>query len=442
MSWERDYQDKLTTADQAVSFLGSGAWVDYGFCTSHPHALDQALARRMEAQDLTDLHFRGAMSLRRPAVTQVAHAAERMDWNSWHVSGLERKLMAEGLAYYIPMRFSETPRYYREHIRSVDAALLQTAPMDGEGYFSFGLSATHLHALCQCARRVVVEVNRNMPRCPGGPETKIHISQVHAVVEGEDPPVDELPTAPATAVDEAVARLILPHISDGACLQLGVGGMPNAVGSMIARSGLRDLGVHTEIYVDAFADLAQAGRLSTERKQVFAMAAGSRRLYDYLDGNPAVEAAPVDWVNAVGTIAQIDRFVSINNAVEVDLFGQVASETAGTRHISGAGGQMDFVMGAYLSKGGKSFICCSSTVKGRDGALQSRIRPTLAGGSVVTDTRPQVHWLVTEYGAVDLKGTTTWQRAEAVISVAHPDFREELVRQAGALGIWRRSNRR
>lgn len=441
-TWDALYREKLTTPDRAVAPIQSGMWVDYGFCTSHPQTLDRALARHMEAQGLTDLHFRGAMSLHRPAVTRVERAAERMTWNSWHTSGLERRLMEEGLAYYIPLRFSESPRYYRENIPPVDAVLIQTAPMDADGYFSFGLSATHLSALCRRARRVVVEVNRSFPVCPGGPETKLHISQVSAVVEGEDPPVEELPTGPATAVDQAVARLILPEIAPGACLQLGVGGMPNAVGSLIADSDLRGLGVHTEIFVDSFVDLWQAGRLDPDRKQVFAMAAGSRRLYDYLDHNPHVEAAPVDYVNDVRTIAGIEDFVSINNAVSVDLFGQVASETAGTRHISGAGGQMDFVQGAYLSPGGKSFICCSSTVRGRDGTLQSRILPTLAAGSVVTDTRPQVQYLVTEYGMANLKGTTTWQRAEAVIALAHPDFRADLVAQAQALGIWRPSNRR
>ena len=194
--------------------------------------------------------------------------------------------------------------------------------------------------------------------------------------------------------------------------------------------------------------MALAGKITGSKKnidkgrQTYAFGAGSQKLYDYLNNNPACMSAPVDYTNDVRVISQLDRFVSINNAVDVDLFGQVNAETTGVKHISGAGGQLDFVLGAYLSEGGKSFICCSSTIKGKDGTLQSRIRPTLHEGTVVTDTRTNIHYLVTEYGIVNLKGLATWQRAEAIISVAHPDFRDELTRQAEAMHIWRRSNKR
>ncbi len=239
----------------------------------------------------------------------------------------------------------------------------------------------------------------------------------------------------------------MEEIPNGACLQLGIGGMPNAVGSLIAQSDLKDLGVHTEMYVDAFVDIAAAGKINGLKKnidrgrQVFAFGAGTKKLYDYIDRNPAVMCAPVDYTNDARVIAQLDNFMSINNAVEVDLFGQVSSETAGVKHISGAGGQQDFVLGAYLSKGGKSFICCSSTTKDKNGALKSRIVPTLTNGSVVTDTRVNAHYLVTEYGKINLKGLSSWQRAEGIISIAHPDFKDELIKQADAMKIWRRSNK-
>ena len=252
---------------------------------------------------------------------------------------------------------------------------------------------------------------------------------------------------PATDVDKAVAKLIVEEIPNGACLQLGIGGMPNAVGSLIAESDLKDLGVHTEMYVDAFVDIANAGKITGARKnidkgrQVYAFGAGTKKLYDYLNKNPECMSAPVDYTNDVRTIASLDNFMSINNAVDLDLFGQVNAESAGIKHISGAGGQLDFVLGAYLSKGGKSFICCSSTFTTKDGQLKSRILPTLDNGSIVTDTRANTHYVVTEYGKVNLKGLSAWQRTEALISIAHPQFRDELIKEAEKMHIWRRSNK-
>ena len=251
----------------------------------------------------------------------------------------------------------------------------------------------------------------------------------------------------ATDVDKAVAKLIVEEIPNGACLQLGIGGMPNTVGAMIADSDLKDLGVHTEMYVDAFVDIAKAGKINGSRKnidrfrQTYAFGAGTKKMYDYLDENPELMSAPVNYTNDIRSISALDNFISINNAVDVDLFGQINAESAGTKHISGAGGQLDFVLGAYLSNGGKSFICLSSTFTTKDGQVKSRIRPTLAEGSIVTDTRSNLHYLVTEYGKVCLKGLSAWERAEKIISVAHPDFRDELIAEAEKMHIWRRSNK-
>jgi butyryl-CoA:acetate CoA-transferase len=287
-----------------------------------------------------------------------------------------------------------------------------------------------------------------MPRCLGGTECGIHISKVNAIVEGENPPIGELGAGgPATEVDKKVAELIVDQIPNGACLQLGIGGMPNAVGSLIAESDLKDLGVHTEMYVDAFVDIAKAGKITGAHKsidrfrQAYAFGAGTKKMYDYMDDNPELMSAPVDYTNDIRSISALDNFISINNCVDLDLYGQISSESSGTKQISGAGGQLDFVLGAYLSKGGKSFICCSSTFTDKQGQLHSRIRPTLANGSIVTDTRPNTHYVVTEYGMVNLKGLSGWQRAEAIISIAHPDFRDELIKEAENMHIWRRSNR-
>ena len=440
------YNQKLRTPEEAVKVVRSGDWIDYGWNACAPVALDRALAERH--QELHDVKVRGAVLMARPAIMSVPDTAEHFIWNSWHMGGLERKLIDEGCAYYIPLRYSELPRYYRENVDPIHVAMIQVSPMDDEGYFSYGLNASHLQALFEKAEIIILEVNRKYPRCHGGDDTRIHISRVDMVVEGGDPDLNQLPAAAPNEVDRAVADLIVSQIPDGACLQLGIGGMPNAVGSLIAQSDLKDLGVHTEMYVDAFVDLALAGKINGSKKaidrglQVFAFGAGTQKLYDYLHENPQCRAYPVDYTNDVRVIAQLDNFISINNAVDVDLFGQVNAESSGIRHISGAGGQQDFVLGAYLSKGGKSFVCCASTIRGKDGSLQSRIRPTLREGSVVTDTRCNVQYLVTEYGMVNLKGATTWERAERIISIAHPDFREELIREAERMKIWRQSAKR
>ena len=330
-----------------------------------------------------------------------------------------------------------------------DVAMIQVTPMDSHGNFSYALAASHLADMMARAKCIIVEVNQNMPWVYGLTGTEINIQDVDFVVEGDNPPVAQLGGGgEPTDVDRAVANLVVPEIPNGACLQLGIGGMPNTIGAMIAQSDLKDLSVHTEMYVDGFVDIAAAGKITGRHKnrdkgrQVFAFAAGTQKLYDYVNRNPDVMAAPVDYTNDVRVIGQIDNFISINNAVDLDLFGQVNAESAGLKHISGTGGQLDFVMGAYLSKGGKSFICLSSTVTGKDGTMKSRIVPTLTNGSICTDPRSCVHYIVTEYGMVNLKGLSTWERAEALISIAHPNFREELIQSAEKMGIWRRSNKR
>ncbi|MCR4869001.1 MAG: butyryl-CoA:acetate CoA-transferase [Lachnospiraceae bacterium] len=446
MGYEEEYKQKLTTADEAVKVVESGDWVDYGWCTGTPEALDQALARRTD--ELKNVNVRGGIIFHLPAIMQREDSGEHFSWNSWHMSGIERKMLSTHNAFFAPIRYSELPTYYRGNATPSRVAMIQVAPMDKHGYFSFGPNASHLGAVCEKAEHVIVEVNKNMPRCLGGMEDSIHISQVEAIVEGDSPALGEIPAGgPASDVDKKVAELIVNEIPNGACLQLGIGGMPNAVGSLIAQSDLKDLAVHTEMYVDAFVDIANAGKITGARKsidrfrQVYAFGAGTKKLYDYLDDNPQCMSAPVDYTNDVRVISQIDNFISINNAIDIDLYGQVNAESAGTRQISGAGGQQDFVMGAYLSNGGKSFICMSSTFTDKQGNLHSRIRPTLAEGSIVTDTRPQTMYVVTEYGMVNLKGLSAWERAEALISIAHPDLRDSLIQDAEKLGMWRTSNR-
>ena len=447
MDFKASYQQKLATPEQAAALVKSGDWVDYGWTTGTPVAVDAAIAKRLP--ELKDVKFRGGILMWVPEIFKIENPAEHFSWNSWHMGGIERKAVAQGFSFYSPIRYSELPRYYRDMPEDVDVAVFQVAPMDNHGYFNFGPNASHMAAVCERSKKVIVEVNKNMPVCLGGSEVGVHIDDVDMIVEGDSPAIAQLGGGGApTEVDQAVAKLIVEQIPNGACLQLGIGGMPNAVGSMIAQSDLKDLGVHTEMYVDAFVDISMAGKITGAHKQIdkgrqtYAFGAGTQKLYDFLDGNPACMSAPVDYTNDIRSISALDNFISINNAVDIDLFGQVNAESAGIKNISGAGGQLDFVLGAYLSHGGKSFICMSSSfMDKKTGQMQSRIRPTLANGSIVTDTRANVHYFMTEYGMVNLKGLSTWQKAEALISVAHPDFREQLIQEAEKMNIWRRSNK-
>ena len=307
MDYKELYAQKLTTADAAAALVKSGDWVDYGWAVNTTVAVDAALAKRMP--QLEGVNFRGGILMWAPAIFQIDDPAAHLTWNSWHMGGIERKAAAQGFCFYAPIRYSELPRYYRESADPLDVAVFQVAPMDAHGFFNFGPSASHLAAVCEKAKIIIVEVNKNMPRCLGGMQNGIHISQVTAIVEGDNPPLGQMAAAgPASAVDLAVANLVVPQIPDGACLQLGIGGMPNAIGSLIAQSDLRDLGVHTEMYVDAFVDIARAGKITGDRKQidkgrqVYAFAAGTQKLYDYLNDNPECMSAPVDYTNDVRTI--------------------------------------------------------------------------------------------------------------------------------------------
>jgi butyryl-CoA:acetate CoA-transferase len=444
MKYTSQYKSKLTSSERAVTCIKNGDWVDYGFCSTHPIALDKALAARKDT--LKDVKCRGGLELWRPEILNIPVSESPFTWTSSHVTGV-RDLMSSGNVYYLPIRYSELPRYFRENVKSVDVAMLQVCPMDKHGYFNFGPTCSHIMAMLERAHTIILEINEKLPRCHGGHENCIHISRVHKIVEGDNTSLAELTPAKPGQFDEAIAKLVMEEIPDNACLQLGIGGMPAAVGKKLTTSGLKDFSVNTEMYVDAFVDLAEVGKISGKFKsvdryrQTYTFAAGSKKLYEYLDDNPEMMIAPVNYVNDVALMASIDNMITINGAVEVDLFGQVNAESVGTRHISGAGGQLDFVIGAYRSKGGKSFICMPSTYTTKDGQIKSRLVPTMSPGSIVTDSRTTPQYLVTEYGKVNIKGLNTWERAEAVISIAHPDFREELIAQADKMHIWKRSNR-
>ncbi len=432
MSFDSEFLKKKISPEGAAALVRSGDWVDYGFGLGQPDLFDQALAARKEK--LRDVKIRSAFSLRPRAVLDADAHGEHFQMFSWHFSGLDRKWHDAGRTNYIPMNFGEAPDLYRRFIDRVDVACIKTAPMDAHGYFNFGGAVTYQRAMCERAQTIVVEPCVSMPYVFGAQES-VHISQVAHIIDGDSPAIAELSNPAATDVDRKVAALIAGEVEDGACLQIGVGGMPNTVCSLLKDSGVKDLGIHTEMLVDGMIDLWQAGKISGAHKAlnryqiVFTFAAGSRRQYDFIHRNPGAQSFPVDYTNLPQNILQNERVISINNTTQMDLQGQAASESSGHRHISGTGGQLQFVRGAYASRGGKSFLCMSSTYD-KKGHPESRIVATLTPGNIVTTPRTDVMYVVTEYGMVNLKGKAVAERARALISIAHPDFRESLEREA------------
>ena len=264
MDFQALYQSKLTTAAEAAKLVKSGDWVDYTWCTNHPVELDKALAARQN--ELEDVKVRGGVTMWMPEIAKADDAGEHFAWHSWHCSGIDRKIIAKGMGWFSPMRYSELPRFYRENLDPVDVVFTQVPPMDEHGNFSFSLAPSHLYDMCARAKHIVVEVNKNLPPVYGLYKAELNIADVTYVVEGNNPSIPELGSVPPTDVDRTVANLIVPEIPNGACLQLGIGGMPNTVGALIAESDLKDLGVHTEMYVDAFVDIAKAGKINGKNR--------------------------------------------------------------------------------------------------------------------------------------------------------------------------------
>jgi acyl-CoA hydrolase len=423
---------RTVSAEAAAAVVTSGSCLDYGFGLGQPDHFDRALGAR--AADLRDVTIRGAFTMRPRAVLEADPGGERFRWLSWHFSGYDRARHDEGRCTYIPMNFGEAPDYYRRFVDPIDVVCLKTCPMDAHGYFNFGGAVTYHKALTERAKILIVETSTSMPYVHGS-EHAVHASEVDYVIDGGTDLVPEFGNPVPTDVDRKVAALIAAEISDGACLQIGIGGMPNTVCSLLKDAGVRDLGIHTEMLVDGMIELYEAGLITGARKRldpyqiVFTFAAGSRKQYDFIDRNPGLTSRPVDYTNLPHNIMQNDRVVSINNTTQIDLQGQAASESSGHRHISGTGGQLQFVRGAYASRGGKSFICLASTYE-RHGRRESRIVSTLTPGNVVTTPRTDVMYVVTEYGIVNLKGKSVAERARALIGLAHPDFREQLERDA------------
>ena len=430
-SYQGELKRKKVSADEAAAKVKSGDWVEYGFGLGQPDLFDRALAGRV--QKLERVKIRGCLAMRPRAAAEADPEQRHLVYLSWYFSGLERKMYDRGLAHHTPMNFGEAPDTYRRFI-DVDIAVLKTAPMDEHGFFNFGPSVTYHKAISEKARTMIVETDASVPYV-FGIENAVHINDVEFVLDAGASAMPELKNPAASAVDRKVAELIAPEIPSGACIQIGIGAMPNAVCELLAVAPIKDLGIHTEMFVDSLVSLYQAGKVTgahkaTNRYQMaYTFAAGSKRMYDFLDRNAACFAGSVDYTNLPHRIMLNDCVISICNAAQIDLTGQACSESAGIRQISGAGGQLQFVRGARDSRGGKSFLCLASTHE-RDARRASRIVARIDEFNIVTTPRTDVMYVVTEYGMVNLKGKSVPERARALISIAHPDFREALERQA------------
>lgn len=425
------------TAEEAAGLVESGMWLDYGFGVGQPEVFDKALAAR--AAELRGVKLRSCITLRPRAYHATDPTGESILNLNWHFSGYDRRQNDAGRCNYLPLNLGEAPELYRTYIERVDICIIQTCPVDAQGYYNFSAANSYHRALVEKARIVILEVNPGLPYCHGR-ENAVHESEVDFVIDGDGQPAAELPEAVTSEADLAIARLIAAEIRDGDCLQIGIGGLPNAVCRALAEAGVRDLGVHTEMMVEGLMELEKAGVVTGSRKQVdigkavYAFAIGSKNLYAHIDRNPVFETRPVDYTNLPDSVARNDNVVAVNSTGQMDLQGQAASESSGHRHFSGTGGQLGFVRAAYQSSGGRAFLCMPSTYD-KHGQRKSRVVVDLPGGTIVTVPRTDIMYAATEYGLVCLKGKSVADRAKAMISIAHPDFREELEREAYDKGL-------
>lgn len=421
------YKEKLMTPDEITKrFIKSGSVIAADIALAHSQEMYEAIGKAVAAGEISDITQHTLLDIGAFPCYREEFAG-KMHGVSWFTQAPARKAINAGFADVMPAYYRDIPNIFREYVKA-EVMIAMVSPMDKHGYFSTGLDGSASEALIEDAKIIILEVNKKMPRSLSSPQ--IHISQVSGLFESDKP----LMTLPPSTIDETSAKIggfIAEEIPNGATIQLGIGAVPDAVGA--ALKDKKHLGIHTEMFTDSMVELLETGAADNSRKPihrgktVLAFALGSQRMYDYIDDNPSVEVLPVDYVNDPYVICKHPDFISINAALEVDFYGQVCAESIGTKHVSGTGGQSDYVRGAVQSVGGKSFIAFSSTAK--DDTV-SKIKPTLTPGACISTSKNDVDCIVTEYGIAKLRGRTLSQRAKNLIAIAHPKFREELTFEA------------
>jgi acyl-CoA hydrolase len=439
--WLDMYAQKRKTPEEAALMLEDGDGISVPTLNGHPRLISKATAERIKRDELKNIEFIIGLNLTVPELFSPEVLAKSHYCDGYMGSGAVRAAAKNNQADFLVWRFFENARLMVD-VRGTNCVFMTAAPMDEHGYFSCALNCSHTYSLFQKRKKnglptkVFLEVNKNAPVCYG--YNHFHISEVTALTEA-DWSLMELPAVPSDENDVAIAHYVAEQVPDGATIQLGIGGLPNAIGKQLASK--KDLGCHSEMIVEAYLELYKAGALNNSKKSympgrcVATLAAGSRDLYKWIDRNPSIWIFGIDDCADPYVIAQNDNFMAINSVLECDLAGQCMSDSMGYSPYSGTGGQADFIQGAWQSKGGKAFLCLNSTFTDKEGKLQSKIRPTIQGWVGVS--RNDVQYLVTEYGCVFLKGSTIRERIQKVVSIAHPEFREWLVGEAVKHGFIR-----
>lgn len=424
MDWKLEYNNRLVSKEEAVKHIESGDRVVIGHAVGEPTLIIEAMvANKTQYENVEIVHM--------VPMGKGEYLEEGMEKHFRHnaifVGGSTRDAVNSGRADYTPCFFSEVPRLFRDGNLPVDVALISVSKPDENGYCSLGTSVDYTKEAAKSAKITIAQVNEEMPRTMG--DSNIHVSELDYIVEG-NMPIPVLNPPKISEVERAIGEHCASLIEDGSTLQLGIGAIPDAV--LLFLKDKRDLGIHSEMISDGVVELYEAGVITNKMKtlhlgkMVVTFLMGTKRLYDFVNNNPELEMYPVDYVNDPCVIMQNHKMVSINSCIQVDLMGQVVSDTVGKKQFSGVGGQVDFVRGASMAKDGKSIIAMPSTAaKGKI----SRIVPIIDEGAAVTTSRNDVHYIVTEYGVANLKGKTLKERGRALINIAHPDFRDKLIKE-------------